>query len=643
MAREIDLNEGYENFVHTQEYNYGEYFEQLDLVESILAEVNSKHLEKGLSEYLAANFSEYISGKKGSKGYNKRARHKARTLINGNYEKYDYLAQFNSREGYKNLVRSAVSEGFVWKFRIDEPWHASFAFDENRIFTYPFQHKFMILYTGQAKHVFFSEEGKWDLLREDYDVNDLRNPDIDTLCKIIAQNTSNSPKEVADRIKDMSSQIDSKDAEEIAANRLAKEAGVLHEYRNPDSILKQGAIFPGNQHVAGDDEKDYDEVQERAVWLAFLDKAKNYPAHDEGMRDGNKVSGVSHPKLYEGAVVLEVEVPTNWIAIKENMGWSFDRIESLEDCINNFGSPKEMASHLDRDNEFVIPSSTGRLPLHYIKGVWDKGEFPDAPHFMSLESFVDLMEQKFPGRMPGGSAHIESGDVSKKDLESLEERFEIYKEIGDLAEKFSTRSEKIVKWIKRTNNSILKIEELEEKIRAMEQSSATNENIDRSKKKLKQEIEDMKDKGTVIFNHSNNRMIRFSELLELLESTSINVDPSQINKIDYGEHMLLMKERDEPLPGYKIKEEVNEAEKRIARKWEKGEKQGAKQIISKLEGDIEAICSEFYFIEYDIEALIKLVNGSLSQLSQQNCERVKKNIIQGWKEAEDSINESFTF
>lgn len=642
MADKREIDEKYENFVNTQEYDYGEYFNQLDLIESILEEVDETHLEKGLSEYIAKNYNLKSPDEEGN---GEKAGMQAKALVRGNYDKYSYIPKLNDRESYKKLVKAAISEGYVWKFRIDEPWHGSFAFSEERVFTYPFQHKYMVLYTGQAKHVFFSKAGKWDLLRDDYDVNEDQYPkDLDHMITGIAERTGNTEEKVKSKIKQISTKFSSGDAIELAANKLAKEIGWMNEYRNPDSILEQGALLPGNQHVGGDDEQDYDRTQERAVWLGFMDKARMYPAHDEGTRDLEDVRQYAHPKLYDGSVVFEVEVPTNWVAIKKGQGGLNSRIASLEDCINTFGNPINMASHLDRDNEFVIPSSTGRLPLHYIKGVWDKEEFPNAPHFMSLQSFVSLMEQRFPKRMPGGETHIKSDEVSKKDLEKINDQFNKLKEVAEKAQTLSSYSMKIYKKINTFKEKISEINELEKTIPELRRKeNVSNRELQEAKNSLEYTIKGMERRSKTLYNLSRSRALRFSDFLEALENISVNVDPSEINKVNYKQHVQIMSTKKNQLPGNKISKQVRDAHKKAGRAWENEDKNKTQKIISELTNQIESNASDFYLIQYQIDALMELLEEPLASLSEENRQRVQENILKGWKEAEESTKESFEF
>ena len=407
-----NFHEKYENFVHTETYEYGSYFQDINYPELIVEAADEKHLKQGLGNFFYSEHDESLP----ETNSRKRAFKKAEKLIKGRLNYGNFLSHYNGKEGLLEAVKKAVSLGYVTKFRIKEPWHASVFFDEDRIYTFPFQHKFIVLYTGQARHIFFSKLGKWDLLRDDKDVNDLYgvSTDEDLLMKI-SEDTGKSERKLWEEVeaeKDrLEVQYKSGVPQGAAVNELAIKYNALIDYRNPESVIKQGALYTGNQHVSDRVQEEYDRDNEKAVWLGFLDKAKKFPAWDEGTRQHK-----THEKLYDESVVLEMETPTRWVAIKDTDSVDHGRIEGLNDSINEFGSPYSMAGNLSRDDEFVIPEETGRAPIYFLKSIWDREEFPGTPHFMSKERFIGLMEERFPNRMPGGETHIEGSQAKEKEL-----------------------------------------------------------------------------------------------------------------------------------------------------------------------------------------------------------------------------------
>jgi hypothetical protein len=549
-----DLHQEYENFVETGEYDYGEYFQQIDFPERILESAQRDHLREGLAEFFYNEKFDKVPDRHSRQSCFK----KAEMMLEGDLRYGDYLESYNGENGLHEAVREAVSLGYIWKFRLETPWHPSFFFSENRLYTYPFQHKFAVLYTGQAKHIFFSKAGKWDIKREEFFgstsgdrlihtwATKMRDEEygsgelsIEDGLEVLEENKEKIKRKVQEL------QTEKKIPFGQALDEIGVSRGYIPEYRNPQSILEQGAIYAGNQHTGG--EEGSKPGEETAVWMGFLDKAKSYPHKDAGTS--------SRMDLYDGSVVLEVEVPTKWLAIKGHKGVSHGRIEDLEDCLSEYNSPLEMSQDLSRDDEFVVPSSTGRLPLNYVKGVWDKGEFPGTPHFMSLEKFVGLMEKKFPERMPSGEGHIEPHEVDTESLDKLKKEFEIFEETRSKAKKFLER----VRMIDQRVNTLVKNAE-----------TGDWEGFEDSLNQLEEYID-------YLNNHHSE------ELADELES--LNMEPAQQN-ISLKQLLSRYEDENSHITEREIAVELMEAQKAAANAWERGDHEGAKKVIAEAEQDI---------------------------------------------------------
>ncbi len=636
-----DLNNEYENFVHTDAYDYGEFFEEINFAARIIEEVDQNHMVQGLGKMFYQEYRDQFP----DRGTRKNAFHDAKILaLRSQNPTY---APFKGKRGLQEAVREAVSRGYIWKFIIDVPWHASFFFRDDQIYTFPFQHRYAVLYTGQAKHIFFDEFGKYDLLREDDDVNDLYKVESsEEWVEYIAEEKGIDVQKVREKVQSLCDSYDGDIPEGAAVNRLAKKHGLMTEYRNPDSILNEGALLTGNQHVV--DEDDYnDGAEEKAVWLAFIDKAKNYPAQDEGAKSGDH-----HPKLYDGSVVFEVEVPSNWLAIKGHKKASHPRLESVEDCLNSYNSPMDMSNDLSRDDEWVIPDTTGRLPLHYIKGVWDKGEFPGAPHFMSLESFVDLMEQKYPERLPGGQTHVESGDVSKKELEVLQNEFEELEKIRNRCASVSEESERIESLMESIEEEIEEISEHEQEIKELEKKKQKmkeimeEEELDpgvterrREARGKKNEFENKLENRRDWRKRTVDQITAKSEYLESAVSSrnstlkwvtnelSKNGIDATLNETSLQDFMKKAEGQDK-MTEKSIATEIMEAHKKAAQKWEDN-KHESEVITEKMESDLKEKSQKFRIIKTAPKEIYSLLHTE--NLADETREELKKSLKEGWQ------------
>lgn len=658
-----DLNNEYENFVHTGAYDYGEFFEEINFAARIIEALDQNQMVQGLGKMFHQEFRDQFP----SRGTRKNAFHDAKILaLRSQNPTY---APFKGKKGLFEAVKEAVSKGYIWKFIIDVPWHASFFFRDDQIYTFPFQHRYAVLYSGQAKHIFFDEFGKYDLLREDDDVNNLyKIASSEEWVEYIAEEEGIGVQKFREKVHNICSSYDGDIPEGAAVNRLAKKYGLMTEYRNPDSILNEGALLTGNQHVNNEDDYN-DGAEEKAVWLAFIDKAKNYPAQDEGAKKGK-----AHPKLYQGSHVFEVEVPSNWLAIKGNKGTNAPRLETVEDCLNSYESPMDMSKDLSRNDEWVVPDTTGRLPLHYIKGVWDKGEFPGAPHFMSLESFVDLMEQKYSERMPGGQTHVERGDVSKKELDVLKNEFEELERIRNWCSSASEASEKIESQIESIEEILEELSEEEKEIKELEKKEQKLEEIVEEEKKKEEKrwrkLRELKDKGedashinsgmTEKRREAGNKKSKVEDKLERLINwrkrsleqistyfgalqTSVTSRNSTLegiqnelskNGIDAKlnetslQEFLKKAESQDKMTEESIATEIMEVHKKAAKKWEEN-KHKTEVITEKMESDLRDKSKNFRIVETSLKEIYSLL--STQDLADETKQKLKESLKKEWR------------
>ena len=665
----------YENFVETGEYDYGEYFSNINFSNLILDDTDNSHLVEGLGNFFYKEKQRELPNRNSKKA----AFQKAKMMVNEGRLNYgNYLEVYNGENGLLDAVRQAVSKGYIWKFKIEEPWHPSVFFSEERIFTYPFQHRFAVLYTGQARHIFFSKLGKWDLLRADRDFNNYgiySNKDwIDHISRETDKSRYIIDNEVREIRNDLKEKYDQNVPRGAAVNGLAQNYGLMLDYRNPESIIEQGAILTGNQHVKTDNEDDYDRQDyEKAVWLAFIDKAKNYPAYDEGTK-----SNSLHEKLYDNSVVFEVEVPSNWLAIKGHKGVDHSRIENIKDCKKNWESPKQMSKDLSRDDEFVIPESTGRLPINYIKGIWDKEEFPGTPHFMSKKKFVSLMNKRFSNRMPSSENHIKLDiKADNEELEELKKEFKEFSEIRRLADAASKEGEKTVRLfsgirakISELTENVNQLTEIESEIEELEDQYEEIKQKEQRAKEIYKEEGEMPEKYKGIRNKSISLTKELKELKNRKETTSsrvkdflddirkdtlylkdhlnegysrnglvnhlneefkkVNIE-SDVSKISFDRYLEIKSDSEKRESIKQIPKEIMNAHKQAGKYWENNRYEKTEEIKSALYSDLSKKARNLLIIKLNPSELIELL--PTSNVSTETKTKIAGEIKQGWEEA----------
>lgn len=309
----------------------------LDLVSSIPYE--ERILEEAESNRVFEGLEDFLLTKYSLS--EKVAMQKAEDILKGTNKASDYRPHINNNSR-KKLIDEALAEGFITDFNLREPWHPQVCMDPEEFTSYPHQHTTAILYTAQEKHLFFSRKGKKDILEEE-DFN---------------------------------------------------------QFYNPESILDQGFIRPGNRHE-GEEEGHMKE----GVYLATMNHASmGYQNPSESVRNLN---------LYNKRLVFEIQVPTKWLII-DDVARSWTDLSSLEELSRQFGSPEGFRKYFEDSHytEFKVSINPG-IPLKYIRGVWDMEKFSE-PKFMPLKEYYRHIHAEFPERVPDNPEKIDVSASSKK-------------------------------------------------------------------------------------------------------------------------------------------------------------------------------------------------------------------------------------
>lgn len=158
-----DVKGDYHYGVSRHDHEYGEYIGSIDFEKDVFEEIDRSHLINGLGKHLIKSGT--VSGKIKGDIAQKRGRMKAEELLEN-----------GAKEQITELVKGAIEEGFIWKFRLRKPWHPKIFADEDRLTTFPFQHRNVIVYSAKKRHIFYTKSGKEDIL-EEYNFESFHNPD----------------------------------------------------------------------------------------------------------------------------------------------------------------------------------------------------------------------------------------------------------------------------------------------------------------------------------------------------------------------------------------------------------------------------------------------------------------------------------
>lgn len=124
------------------------------------------HDEENLIEKLGDFFWKEYSDDLSEPHARRQAYSKAESLLQNDFDKGKILSQFNYQKGKERAIKKAINHGYIWNITIEKPWHPKIFIDDSYITTYCHQHEYVVLFSGQKKHIFFKESGKQDLLED---------------------------------------------------------------------------------------------------------------------------------------------------------------------------------------------------------------------------------------------------------------------------------------------------------------------------------------------------------------------------------------------------------------------------------------------------------------------------------------------
>ena len=140
------MEERYHEKVMSQEHGYGEIISSIEFEKEVFAEVDKDHFVEGLAEYFYVERE--IESSSGRDAWNR-----AQEIYEGDISDIKF-----SEEKAIEVVEDAIELGYIWKFKLDYPWHPAIFYDDDRLTTVPWQHKYVVAYTGRSESEFFSNQ-----------------------------------------------------------------------------------------------------------------------------------------------------------------------------------------------------------------------------------------------------------------------------------------------------------------------------------------------------------------------------------------------------------------------------------------------------------------------------------------------------
>lgn len=464
----MSLSEILDYYHEKDTHNYGDLFSEIDYLERIIKEDEKKRLTAEFADYLEKEWNNAKAGPNSRE----RALKKATAILKG--EEMTHIApkiKNNANASRRKLIKQAVNKGYVKDFILHEPWHPAVFFDDNQPTTFPFQHEYAVFYSGQPRHVFFSTRGK----------------------------------------------------KEIHETYTETENGeVIQRPRNPHSILIQGELKPGNRHQRIGN-KNYEDKGPYAN--AIYGSTLNIAA---GKYAGGEYYNSNGP-------TFELLVDTNNLAVMPRGGTRIDgeyrplgTMHNLEEIINSMKKPEILKNMVEEESKkaTVLELKYRKpIPLQHILGIWDTDIGSGEPQFLSLETYVELLYERYPERMPARKDHGFEADNIEKDViqkaHVIDKARDSLHHETDISNTMSLEAGRMARWIRGGYYDFSKenIEELEEMVERYNQRLGKIHNYLNDKIRLEKPK-----KNTISVNRPEEAIKELKHLGEFVEEKDEEIE-----------------------------------------------------------------------------------------------------------------------
>lgn len=214
--------------------------------------------------------------------------------------------------------------------------------------------------------------------------------------------------------------------------------------RHPESILNTGYINPGIRKGSG----QRDAHGEGGVWIGFLRVASRWAEKERDREIGDPV-------------IFELQTPTTnnlKLVISDDGTREYSDLRALSQDY----SPedlRELAVASLEQGEWSGGSYRGKInfrydgkvPLKWIRRVWDKEFFHEEENFLSFKTYIEELKSSMPEKIPGSGKSVSAPEKErreeikeiKEEIEKLEKPVESMQRVELAASKIQSKVESV--------------------------------------------------------------------------------------------------------------------------------------------------------------------------------------------------------
>lgn len=364
---------GYRNHIIRNDHSPGEYAKQIDYLQSLKTDLKSNEIQQ-LGKLIYSNYRSILPER------NTRQQAFELAKILGGFKKSP-RNKIVSKDKKREIMKEAISKGVIWRVQFKVPWHPAVYKDEARITTYPFQHKYCVLYSGRNTHDFFQRN----------------------YMKKIAKNSYLPDK--------------------------------VDKLYNPDSVLEQGYISGGN-YIAdtNNKEKKGHELWSGIYFSASLSIARKY-SNDNAPEVNSSRNTIIECEIPTSFLLMSNQGHSKPLRNLKDMHSTFGSPESFE-----LGGWEFVVSKTAEINDDQVV----HLPINFINGVYDSKFFPKTPHLIPLQTYAKKLHEEYPNitpdpsqlnlKNPKGKSYTFRRETQKENYEKVKkntEEIEAFRQLVD--------------------------------------------------------------------------------------------------------------------------------------------------------------------------------------------------------------------
>lgn len=145
----------YRDAIRHKDHDYGEYIKEINFLDVAKESIEDQRIYNRTKEFLIEEYEDRLTGARKRRKIKQKAKQAVHPRLNG---PQNFIPKFKGRAGTEQLIKDAIEEGYLRNIKLNVPWHPAIYEDENKLTTFPHQHKAAVVYSGRSMDELYSRK-----------------------------------------------------------------------------------------------------------------------------------------------------------------------------------------------------------------------------------------------------------------------------------------------------------------------------------------------------------------------------------------------------------------------------------------------------------------------------------------------------